>query len=126
MSLPRNDSKASRANEKFSNVSKETTDAAYVFISFCELEKRMKHRPRLYSWIQRMQVKYYNRFICLFARDMRWKDQRTTLQTEPTPMFIRMKNAAVAEMEKPSTSAKVDDIKFPLFSEKTTGAIIAQ
>ncbi|BBN99189.1 hypothetical protein [Sporolactobacillus terrae] len=110
---------------KYSGVTWETKKAALVFISFCELEQRMQHRPRLCKWIRRMQAKYYNRFICGFARDMHWKDQQFTIHTEPTQLFLKFKNSAIKKMEKPSTSAKADDSSVN-FDQKSTDAIIAQ
>ncbi|SFG75308.1 hypothetical protein [Sporolactobacillus nakayamae] len=86
--------------EKYAALSQKTYKAAYLFISFCKLEKiLLSHseisRPWFLKWIMKQEICYYNQLITSFAEEMNWKNREHTLTLEPPELFISLKRAAM-------------------------------
>ncbi|MFX3618633.1 MAG: hypothetical protein ACE3JK_14085 [Sporolactobacillus sp.] len=92
--------------ERMACVTDNTKQSGALFISFCKLEEEhLAHsqneiRPLFVRWIKRQEVKYYNKFIVGFARDMNWKGKDNFHETKKVPeLFTCLKKAVCGSDE---------------------------
>lgn len=86
--------------EKYVALTLRTHKAAHLFISFCELEKKLRShseisRPRILKWIMKQEICYYNQLITFFAEEMNWENREPILTREPPELFIMLKKTAM-------------------------------
>ncbi|MDD9149232.1 hypothetical protein OYT88_11775 [Sporolactobacillus sp. CQH2019] len=93
-------------NDKFANVSEKTAQLSMLFISFADLENKVrshedKPHPRFLKWVINQEVKYYNAFVDRFFVEMGYIAANAKLKvvSKPPKLFIELRKLVLEKLK---------------------------